>query len=241
MVKEFFRNRLLCKVILLLIITIFISQGAIYATTSGHGDKAQLSETSAESVTATKAHRAESYGSNSIPRLWWLAPLGAICALFFVRKFYKEVMAYPEGDKKMVEIAGHVREGAYAYLKQQYKAVAIFFVFVFIALLILSFGLKIQSGFVPFAFLTSGFLSGLAGFLGMKMATNASARTTEGAKKSLDQGLKIAFRSGAVMGLIVVGLGLLDVSVWFFFLRKYTDVSLTEMAVILPCFGMGAS
>ncbi len=241
MVKEFFRNRLLCKVILLLIITIFISQCAIYATTSGHGDKAQLSETSAESVTATKAHRAESYSDDSIPRLWWLAPLGAICALFFVRKFYKEVMAYPEGDKKMVEIAGHVREGAYAYLKQQYKAVAIFFVFVFIALLILSFGLKIQSGFVPFAFLTSGFLSGLAGFLGMKMATNASARTTEGAKKSLDQGLKIAFRSGAVMGLIVVGLGLLDVSVWFFFLRKFTDVSLTEMAVILPCFGMGAS
>jgi len=241
MVKEFFRNRLLCKVILLLIITIFMSQGAIYAATGGHGEKAQLSKTSAESVAANKAYRAESYNNKSIPRLWWLAPLGAVCALFFVRKFYKEVMAYPEGDKKMVEIAGHVREGAYAYLKQQYKAVAIFFIFVFIALLILSFGLKIQSGFVPFAFLTSGFLSGLAGFLGMKMATNASARTTEGAKKSLDQGLKIAFRSGAVMGLIVVGLGLLDVSVWFFFLRKYTDVSLTEMAVILPCFGMGAS
>ncbi len=241
MVKEFFRNRLLCKVILLLIITIFMSQGAIYASSSDHGEKAQLSKTSAESVAAKKAHRAESYSDKSIPRLWWLAPLGAVCALFFVRKFYKEVMSYPEGDKKMVEIAGHVREGAYAYLKQQYKAVAIFFIFVFIALLILSFGLKIQSGFVPFAFLTSGFLSGLAGFLGMKMATNASARTTEGAKKSLDQGLKIAFRSGAVMGLIVVGLGLLDVSVWFFFLRKYSDVSLTEMAVILPCFGMGAS
>ena len=104
-------------------------------------------------------------------------------------------MSYSEGDKKMVEIAGHVREGAFAYLKQQYKVVAIFFILVFIALLILSFGLKIQSGFVPFAFLTSGFLSGLAGYLGMKMATNASARTTEGAKKSLDQGLKIAFFS----------------------------------------------
>ncbi|MCP4267631.1 MAG: sodium-translocating pyrophosphatase [Candidatus Brocadiaceae bacterium] len=218
-----------------------MSQGAIYATTSDHGGKAQLEKANTESVAANKAHRAESYNNKSIPRLWWLAPLGALCALFFVRKFYKEVMAYPEGDKKMVEIAGHVREGAYAYLRQQYKAVAIFFIFVFIALLILSFGLKIQSGFVPFAFLTSGFLSGLAGFLGMKMATNASARTTEGAKKSLDQGLKIAFRSGAVMGLIVVGLGLLDVSVWFFFLRKFTDVSLTEMAVILPCFGMGAS
>ncbi|MFV1974901.1 MAG: sodium-translocating pyrophosphatase [Candidatus Scalindua sp.] len=241
MVKEFFRHRLLSKVILLLIFTMFMSQGAIYASPSAHADKAQLTKASADSVAAKKAERAASYHDKSIPRLWWLAPIGALCALVFVRKFYKEVMSYPEGDKKMVEIAGHVREGAYAYLKQQYKVVAIFFAFVFIALLILSFGLKIQSGLVPFAFLTSGFLSGLAGYLGMKMATNASARTTEGAKKSLDQALKIAFRSGAVMGLIVVGLGLLDVSVWFFILRKYTDVSLTEMAVILPCFGMGAS
>ena len=241
MVKEFFRHRLLSKVILLLIITMFISQGAIFATSSAYAGKAQLEKTSADSVAAKKAERAASYHDKSIPRLWWLAPLGAVFALFYCRKFYKEVMGFPEGDKKMVEIAGHVREGAYAYLKQQYKVVAIFFIFVFIALAILSFGLKIQSGFVPFAFLTSGFLSGLAGYLGMKMATNASARTTEGAKKSLDQGLKIAFRSGAVMGLIVVGLALLDVSVWFFFLRKYTDVSLTEMAVILPCFGMGAS
>ncbi len=241
MVKEFFRHRLLSKVILLLIFTMFMSQGAIYASSSAHADKAQLTKASADSVAAKKAERAASYHDKSIPRLWWLAPIGALCALVFVRKFYKEVMSYPEGDKKMVEIAGHVREGAYAYLKQQYKVVAIFFAFVFIALLILSFGLKIQSGLVPFAFLTSGFLSGLAGYLGMKMATNASARTTEGAKKSLDQALKIAFRSGAVMGLIVVGLGLLDVSVWFFILRKYTDVSLTEMAVILPCFGMGAS
>ena len=241
MVKEFFRHRLLSKVILLLIFTMFLSQGAIFATSSAHADKAQLEKTSADSVAAKKAERAASYHDKSIPRLWWLAPLGAVFALFYCRKFYKEVMSYPEGDKKMVEIAGHVREGAYAYLRQQYKVVAIFFIFVFIALAILSFGLKIQSGFVPFAFLTSGFLSGLAGYLGMKMATNASARTTEGAKKSLDQGLKIAFRSGAVMGLIVVGLGLLDVSIWFFYLRKYTDVSLTEMAVILPCFGMGAS
>ena len=241
MVKEFFQHRLLSKVILLLIFTMFLSQGAIFATSSAHADRAQLEKTSADSVAAKKAERAASYHDKSIPRLWWLAPLGAVFALIYCRKFYKEVMSFPEGDKKMVEIAGHVREGAYAYLRQQYKVVAIFFIFVFIALAILSFGLKIQSGFVPFAFLTSGFLSGLAGYLGMKMATNASARTTEGAKKSLDQGLKIAFRSGAVMGLIVVGLGLLDVSIWFFYLRKYTDVSLTEMAVILPCFGMGAS
>ncbi|MEE9338589.1 MAG: sodium/proton-translocating pyrophosphatase, partial [Methylococcaceae bacterium] len=162
MTKEFFKQRLLCKVILLFIIMTFMSQGAIYATPSGHTGKAQLAKPSAESVAAKSAHRVESYHDTSIPHLWWLAPLGAVCALFFVRKFYKEVMSYPEGDKKMVEIAGHVREGAFAYLKQQYKVVAIFFIFVFIALLILSFGLKIQSGLVPFAFLTSGFLSGLA-------------------------------------------------------------------------------
>ena len=242
MVKGFFRSSFLYKVILTLFIVAFISQGLVYAKSSGdHAQKAQLQKVETDTKHAVKAQRAASFNDKSIPRLWWLAPLGAVFALLFVRKFYKEVMGYPEGDKKMVEIAGHVREGAFAYLKQQYKVVAIFFIFVFIALLILSFGLKIQSGFVPFAFLTSGFLSGLAGYLGMKMATNASARTTEGAKKSLDQGLKIAFRSGAVMGLIVVGLGLLDVSVWFFILRKFTDVSLTEMAVILPCFGMGAS
>ena len=185
MVKDSFRRRLLSKVILLFVITIFISQGAVYATSSkGQAQKAQLQKVEAKTKHAETDQRATSYEDKSIPRLWWLAPLGAVCALFFVRKFYKEVMGYPEGDKKMVEIAEHVREGAFAYLKQQYKVVAIFFIFVFIALLILSFGLKIQSGFVPFAFLTSGFLSGLAGYLGMKMATNASARTTEGAKKS---------------------------------------------------------
>ena len=118
MVKEFFRHRLLSKVILLLIFTMFLSQGAIFATSSAHAGKAQLEKTSADSVAAKKAERAASYHDKSIPRLWWLAPLGAVFALFYCRKFYKEVMSYPEGDKKMVEIAGHVREGAYAYLRQ---------------------------------------------------------------------------------------------------------------------------
>jgi len=238
------------NILLLCVFLTFISQGAIYAAGSSEHSKA-IDDIKAkiEALQAPKpdkkVHKAtvvvvdDKLGS--IPVLWWLAPIGALFALFFVRKFYKEVMRYPEGDKKMVEIAGHVREGAYAYLKQQYKIVFIFFVFIFIALLILSFGLNVQSGFVPFAFLTSGFFSGLAGYLGMKMATNASARTAEGCKQSLDLGLRIAFRSGAVMGLIVVGFGLLDVSVWFFVLRKFTDISLIEMAVILPCFGMGAS
>jgi len=179
--------------------------------------------------------------SNTIPKLWWIAPIGALCALFYARKFYKEVMKAPEGNEKMVEIAGHVREGAYAYLKQQYKVVGIFFIGAFIVLLFISFGLHVQSKVVPFAFLTSGFLSGLAGFLGMKTATSASSRTAEGARKSLNQGLQIAFRSGAVMGLIVVGMGLLDISLWFFVFRKFTNVSLLDMAMMLPCFGIGAS
>ena len=179
--------------------------------------------------------------SNTIPKLWWIAPIGALCALFYARKFYKEVMKAPEGNEKMVEIAGHVRDGAYAYLKQQYKVVSIFFIGAFIVLLFISFGLHVQSKVVPFAFLTSGFLSGLAGFLGMKTATSASSRTAEGARKSLNQGLQIAFRSGAVMGLIVVGMGLLDISLWFFVFRKFTNVSLLDMAMMLPCFGIGAS
>ncbi len=119
MTKAFLKQRLLCKVVLLFIIMTFMSQGAIYATPSAHAGKAQLAKPSAESVAAKSAHRAESYHDTSIPILWWLAPLGAVCALFFVRKFYKEVMSYPEGDKKMVEIAGHGREGAFYYLKQQ--------------------------------------------------------------------------------------------------------------------------
>lgn len=187
------------------------------------------------------AHKAGEETSHTIPKLWWIAPIGALFALLYARKFYKEVMQAPEGNEKMISIAGHVREGAYAYLKQQYKVVSIFFVGAFLVLLLISFGLHAQSKVVPFAFLTSGFLSGLAGFLGMKTATSASSRTAEGARKSLNQGLQVAFRSGAVMGLIVVGMGLLDISLWFFVFRKFTNVSLLDMAMMLPCFGIGAS
>ncbi|MFO0793441.1 MAG: sodium-translocating pyrophosphatase [Candidatus Brocadiaceae bacterium] len=179
--------------------------------------------------------------SHTIPRVWWIAPVGALFALIFARKFYKEVIKAPDGNEKMVSIASHVREGAYAYLKQQYKVVSVFFVGAFLVLLFISFGLHVQSKVVPFAFLTSGFLSGLAGFLGMRTATSASSRTAEAARKSLNQGLQVAFRSGAVMGLIVVGMGLLDISLWFFVFRKFTNVTLLDMAMMLPCFGIGAS
>ncbi|MHC4489597.1 MAG: sodium/proton-translocating pyrophosphatase, partial [Planctomycetota bacterium] len=149
-----------------------------------------------------------------MPRLWWLAPAASIVALIIAYIFYKKMMAAPEGNEKMVAIAGHVREGAYAYLFSQYKVVGLVFLGLFIAFTALAY-LGVQNPFVPVAFLTAGFFSALCGFLGMKTATNASARTAQGASKSLNQGLQVAFRSGAVMGLIVVGFGLLNITIWY--------------------------
>jgi inorganic pyrophosphatase/K(+)-stimulated pyrophosphate-energized sodium pump len=161
--------------------------------------------------------------------------------------FFKTMMAADEGNERMVQIAGYVREGANAYLKQQYKVVGAFFVVIVILLSIAAFGLNVQSKFVPFAFLTGGFFSGLAGWFGMKTATWASSRTSAGAQKSLNQGLQVAFRSGAVMGLTVVGLGLLDISLWFAFLYwgwpalGQGELGLGTITVTMLCFGMGAS
>jgi inorganic pyrophosphatase/K(+)-stimulated pyrophosphate-energized sodium pump len=148
----------------------------------------------------------------------------------------------------MQEIAQYVREGAYAYLKRQYFVVGIFFVVVAIALAIVAFGFHAQHTLVPFAFLTGGFFSGLSGFFGMKTATNASSRTAQGASESLNRGLQIAFRAGAVMGLTVVGLGLLDICLWFVYLFAFhhqvvgaSPMSLETITVVMLCFGMGAS
>ncbi|MEA3346866.1 MAG: sodium/proton-translocating pyrophosphatase, partial [Candidatus Auribacterota bacterium] len=179
--------------------------------------------------------------SGKIPLVWWIAPAASVLALLAAWYFYKKMMEESEGTDKMKEIAAAVREGAMAYLKQQYKIVGIFFFIVFILFVLMSFGINVQSKWVPFAFLTGGFFSGLAGFLGMKTATNAGARTTNGARTSLDKGLKIAFRSGAVMGLVVVGLGLLDISIWFYVLYKIIGMPLHEITVTMLCFGMGAS
>ncbi len=181
-----------------------------------------------------------------IPLLWWVAPLGSVLALIFAFIFYKGMMSKDEGNPKMREIAQHVREGAMAYLRQQYKVVTIFFIVAFIMFVVMSFVLNVQSKMVPFAFITGGFFSGLAGFLGMKTATNASARTAQGASQSLNQGLQVAFRSGAVMGLVVVGLGLLDICLWFLLLYVVAPMlgfhlNLTEITVTMLCFGMGAS
>jgi H(+)-translocating pyrophosphatase len=182
-----------------------------------------------------------------IPPIWWIAPIGSILALIFAFIFYKSMIQMPGGDEKMVEIATAVKDGAMAYLRRQYKVVFIFFIVTSIVLAVMAFGFGLQSGFVPFAFFTGGFFSGLAGFFGMYTATRASNRTTQGAKESLNRGLQVAFRSGAVMGLTVVGLGLLDICMWFLILYSlvpalgFEPLTLTEITVTMLCFGMGAS
>jgi len=191
-------------------------------------------------------------GAPALPLVWWLAPIGSVVALVMAFFFYKSVMRESEGSKEMQEIAAAVRTGAYAYLRQQYKVVAVFFVVVSALLAFMAFGLHVQHTLVPFAFLTGGFFSGLSGFIGMKTATQASSRTANGAKQSLNRGLTVAFRAGAVMGLVVVGLGLLDISGWFFFLHQvwghkllgvfsWEPMTLEQITVVMLCFGMGAS
>ncbi|PIP20972.1 MAG: sodium-translocating pyrophosphatase, partial [Candidatus Omnitrophica bacterium CG23_combo_of_CG06-09_8_20_14_all_40_11] len=201
--------------------------------------------------------------------LLWLAPVGSIMALTFAWYLAASILKKDEGNEKMREIAQAVREGARAYLKRQYMGVSIFFLVVFCILLILALN-KYLVIFVPFAFLTGGFFSGLSGFIGMSIATRSSARTANAAMKSLNSGLRVAFSSGAVMGMVVVGLGLLDLSIWYFFLNAYygsysvpawlpqwlysclrwlfqahplpigTD-KITAITSTMLCFGMGAS
>ena len=158
-----------------------------------------------------------------------LVPLASLLALAFAWYFFKSMMKYSEGTPRMKEIAQYVREGAMAYLKRQYKVVALVFAVLFVLLTIMAY-FNVQNPFVPIAFLTGGFFSGLCGFLGMKTATYASARTAYGASESLNKGLQVAFRSGAVMGLVVVGFALLDIAAWFYVLDKwvYTPENMSE-------------
>jgi K(+)-stimulated pyrophosphate-energized sodium pump len=182
-----------------------------------------------------------------LSELFWIVPLSAVIALGFAWFFFKQVMKEEEGNDHMKKIAAYVREGAMAYLKQQYKVVIIFFIIITIIFSIMAYVLEVQNPWVPFAFITGGFFSGLAGFFGMKTATYASARTANAAEKSLNAGLKIAFRSGSVMGLVVVGLGLLDISIWFYVLNFFYPFTLTDghnlvvITTTMLTFGMGAS
>ena len=181
---------------------------------------------------------------NNIPLVFWLIPIASVVALGMAWFFFRSMMNEDEGTDRMKEIAEHVRKGAMAYLKQQYKVVTIVFVVLAIVFAFMAYVLKVQNPWVPFAFLTGGLFSGLAGFFGMKTATYASARTANGARTSLDKGLKIAFRSGAVMGLVVVGLGLLDIAIWFVVLNAVYDGEATALVTItttMLTFGMGAS
>jgi len=213
---------------------------------------------------AQAAETPEAVQASGTPWVWWIAPLMSLLALGFAFYFYKKMMEAPEGTDKMIEIARHVREGAYAYLFRQYSVVALVFVVLLAIFAFLAYK-GVQNPFVPVAFLTGGFFSALCGFLGMKTATNASARTAQGASKSLNSGLQVAFRSGAVMGLVVVGFGLFDISMWYLILDKivYTathmrdgltlfglplvkagmeqDHKLVEITTTMITFGMGAS
>ncbi|MCW3805117.1 sodium-translocating pyrophosphatase [Plebeiibacterium marinum] len=199
-----------------------------------------------------------------VTQLFWIIPVASVVALVFAWLFFKSMMKNSEGTDKMKEIAQHVRDGAMAYLSRQYKVVGIVFVVLLVILTILAY-MGVQNPFVPIAFLTGGFFSGLCGFLGMKTATFASGRTAQGASESLNKGLKVAFRSGAVMGLVVVGFGLLDISLWYLLLTKviYTaehmstglhflgldfvhagmdeSQKLMEVTATMLTFGMGAS
>ena len=171
----------------------------------------------------------------------FVALIAAVAALVYACFQFYSVKKKPEGTEQMKNISAKIRMGAMAYLKRQYKTVSIFFVIMFVILLVLSFG-GFLSPFVPFAFVSGGFFSGLSGFVGMKIATYANSRTANGAREGLNRGLKIAFASGTVMGLTVVGLGLLDISVWFILLKYvFKLASETEITTTMLTFGMGAS
>ena len=194
----------------------------------------------------------EAVGRPSIPALWWFAPLAAIIALLYAYHFYRGVMFNSEGTDRMIEIAQAVREGAMAYLTRQYRVVTFVFIGLFVVFLIMAY-LGLQNPIVPFAFLTGGIFSALCGFIGMKAATNASARAANAAGESLNGGLQVALRAGAVMGFVVVGFALLDITVWFLILyyifpavlpNNFISVAANPLPVItatMLSFGMGAS
>lgn len=181
--------------------------------------------------------------------LFWLVPASSVVALLLAWYFYRGMMKQSEGTPRMKTIAGHVRKGAMSYLKQQYKIVGLVFLALVVLFAVMAYGFNLQNHWVPVAFLTGGFFSGLSGYLGMKTATYASARTANAARTSLNDGLRVAFRSGAVMGLVVVGLGLFDISFWYLLLDWLVELPEGQVAGARLCmitttmltFGMGAS
>lgn len=182
----------------------------------------------------------------NIPNIFWVVPAASILALSFAWIFFKKMMKADEGTDTMKRIAAHVRKGANAYLRQQYKIVGIVFIVITIIFSFLAYGLGVQNPWVPFAFITGGTFSGLAGYFGMRAATFASSRVANACRTSLDSGLRLAFRSGAVMGLVVVGLVLLDISIWYLVLNHFVPemdggYKLMTITAVMLTFGMGAS
>ena len=180
--------------------------------------------------------------------LFWMIPVSSLLALLLAWYFYRQMMEESEGTPVMQKIASHVRQGAMSYLKQQYKIVGLVFLALVVLFSVMAYGFDLQNSWVPVAFLTGGFFSGLSGFLGMKTATYASARTANAARDSLNKGLRVAFRSGAVMGLVVVGLGLFDISFWYLLLDSLIPADiyaptakLCMITTTMLTFGMGAS
>ena len=176
-----------------------------------------------------------------IENLFWVGLVGALIALIFAVTQARKVLKFSEGTELMQKLAASIRKGANAYLKRQYTTVAKIFIIVFVILLVLAWQNMLDNWFIPFAFLTGGIYSGLAGFVGMKIATSANARTANAAHESLNRGLNVAFSSGAVMGFTVVGLGLLDVSIWFHILKYIAGFEAAKIAQTMVMFGMGAS
>lgn len=225
-------------------VLIAVTAGAMAQTTQ------PASAAAGEQMTTAPAADQESRLDTTvqIPTIWWVAPVGSVLALVFAFVFFRQVKRANPGSEQMQKIAGYVRDGAMAYLRRQYKVVTIFFLAVSAVLFLMGWVFHVQHKIVFVAFLTGGFFSGLCGFLGMKTATLASNRTAQGAKESLNRGLTVAFRAGAVMGLVVVGFGLLDITMWFLILTKIAPalwpgfhMGLVEVTVVMLTFGMGAS
>jgi len=241
------RGSLLWRALLLCLSLLWTSPESLLAAESAAPAGAEAAGAAAPTTASGAAAAAPAAASEMAIIICWLVSVaGSVLALVWAYQFYNWMIAQDEGDPRMVQIAGYVRQGADAYLWRQYRIVAVFFLVVSALLAIVAFGFGAQSTLVPFAFITGGFFSALAGWFGMKTATAASSRTAQAAKGSLNAGLQVAFRSGAVMGLTVVGLGLLDICLWFaamywlapMFGRHYT---LEEITVTMLCFGMGAS
>ncbi len=243
--KSWNRNR--GAFLVLMMVGVLVLGAGVASAQSAAPKVADAATTAIDKAANSTGDEAKADNGIVIPALWWIAPGASIVALIFACVFYFEVKAANPGDEKMKEIAKHVQDGAYAYLRRQYKVVAVFFAVV-CALLYVMGQMGLQHEIVFIAFLTGGFFSGLCGFLGMKTATMASNRTAQGAKESLNRGLIVAFRAGAVMGMVVVGFGLLDIAIWFLILTQIAPamiegfhMDLVEVTVVMLTFGMGAS